>query len=197
MCFTSFFLRCSKSYLLITSCVLIFLAGGCTTSPLYTPRPVPAPGVSRVPQAPPPEVAPREESIPTNRENVEIISPEGRNEQAPVHAIDSSPQHLASLELVDVGRQNIEAGNIDRGISMLERAISLDVYNGRAYYYLSVAWLKKNQPSRALEFARKAELLCQGKKQELKKIYLLESEIFEKMGNRDKSDMYRWKARKL
>lgn len=179
--------------------VLVLLATllwlqGCSMSPLYTPPP-PPPRTANIP--PPRPVVPPEESIPSNRENVAIISPEEQNAAAAPVVRDSSPQHVASLELVDAGRRNIEAGNIDQGINMLERAISLDVYNSRAYYYLSVAWLKKNQPSRALEFARKAELLCQGRGQELRKIYLLESEIYRKMGNKDKADMYEWKAREL
>ncbi len=196
----SFISTCSgktKSRLLISVSLFFLFLSGCSTSPLYTPQPVPRPEATRVPPVPPVEARPPENNIPTNRENVVIISPEQGTQQARPRTNDTSPQHIASLELVDVGKQNIEAGNIDRGISMLERAVSLDAYNSRAYYYLSVAWLKKNQPARALEFARKAELLCQGKKQELKKIYLLESDIYERMGNSDKADMYRWKAKKL
>ncbi len=195
--FTRTVLRGNPGYTLLLFGMLTLFMSGCSMSPLYTPKPVPAPQPVRVPPRPESGVTIPPESIPTNRENVRIISPEDTT-GTPAPAIhDSSPQHVASLELVDVGRRNIESGNIDQGIDMLERAISLDAYNSRAYYYLSVAWLRKNQPSRALEFARKAELLCQGKKRELKKIYLLESDIYRKLGNSDKADMYQWKAREM
>ena len=177
--------------------LLLLLVAGCSVPPLYTPQPAPAPRATRMPPAPSRDVTPPEQSVPTNQDNVVIISPEEKSTATVPSTGDSSPQHVASLELVDVGRQNIEAGNIDQGINMLERAISLDAYNSRAYYYLSVAWLKKGQPSRALEFAKKAELLCQGKKRELRKIYLLESDIYRKMGEQDKADMYQWKAKEL
>lgn len=169
---------------------------GCTTSPLYTPQPISEPEKHPVPPTSTGKLTLPDHGIASNKKNVVIVSPEKNVPSSPV-IDDSSPQHIASLELVDVGRRNIESGNIDQGISMLERAISLDAYNRRAYYYLSLAWLKKNQPSRALEFAKKAELLCRGWKRELKKVYLLERDIYRKMGDKDKADMYQWKADKL
>ncbi len=197
MSFTKVNLSIWLRYLGVLGVTAVFLIiVGCSTSPLYTPQPVPQPRKYPYPPASTGKGPTPEKGIATNRENVVIVSPEESNQPSPV-VDDSSPQHMASLELVDVGRRNIEAGNVDQGISMLERAISLDAYNRRAYYYLSVAWLKKNQPSRALEFAKKAELLCQGRKRELKKIYLLERDIYLRMGNKDKADMYQWKADKL
>ncbi len=180
------------------SVVLVFfwLLAGCSTSPVYVPG-ASGPSVSPYPQSPQVTTLPPESGTLKEERGVEVIEPEAQEEQPTNQPDRYSPQHLASLELVDVAKRNINEGNFDQAINMLERAISLDAYNSRAYYYLSVGWFKKNQPSRALEFARKAELLCQGRNSELRRVYLLMSDIYNELGSPDKASLYRLKAQNL
>jgi tetratricopeptide (TPR) repeat protein len=65
---------------------------------------------------------------------------------------DSSPRTLASLELTQQGRMLLENGKIDDAITVLERAVSLNPTNGQNYYYLSEAWLLKENLDQANEF---------------------------------------------
>lgn len=88
-------------------------------------------------------------------------------------------------------------GNCDRGITLLERALTLNGYNPMAYYYLSLAWLKKGDAEKALTFSRKAELFSQENHGTLKKVYLLEGEIYRKLGNGEKSRWYRNRAAQI
>ena len=158
---------------------LVFLLSGCVS---YSVNPPPYP-------PPPPSSPPRAEAPPPQQGT----SPgKTSGQQAP--PLSQTPQQVASLRLVDHGEREIRAGHYDRGISLLERAISLDGYNGRAYYLLAVAWLRKRVPRRALGFAQKAELLFQGNPDRLKKVYQMESRIYEKLGQPEKARQYRNKT---
>ena len=108
-----------------------------------------------------------------------------------------SPRQVASLQLVVLAWKNIDAGHLDMAISLLERAVALDGYNGRAYYALAQAWSRKGELRRALAFLEKAELFLQGDVKTLKNVYLLEAALYEKMGNHVKADAYRVKASHL
>jgi predicted Zn-dependent protease len=52
----------------------------------------------------------------------------------------------------------LENGKIDDAITTLERAMNLNPSNGQNYYYLAEAWLKKRNPSQAMEFNRLAAI---------------------------------------
>ena len=69
-----------------------------------------------------------------------------------------SPRALASLGLTEQGRLLLERGNLDDAISILERAVSLNPTNGVNYYYLSEAWLLKEDTAQAEEFNRLAAI---------------------------------------
>jgi len=71
---------------------------------------------------------------------------------------DESPQAVASLRLTEQARVLLESGKVDDAMTTLERAINVNPSNGRNYYYLAEAWLKKGNPSQAREFNRLAAL---------------------------------------
>ncbi len=65
---------------------------------------------------------------------------------------------MASLRLTEQARVLLESGKVDDAITTLERAMNLNPSNGRNYYYLAEAWLKKGNLSQAREFNRLAEM---------------------------------------
>lgn len=71
---------------------------------------------------------------------------------------EDSPRAVASLRLTEQARVLLESGKVDDAISTLERAINLNPSNGRNYYYLAEAWLRKGNPSQAREFNRLAAI---------------------------------------
>jgi tetratricopeptide (TPR) repeat protein len=70
----------------------------------------------------------------------------------------ASGRALASLEFSRQGQVLLNNGDPHGAIRMLERAINLNPGNGQNYYYLSEAWLMKNDAEQAEEFNRLAEL---------------------------------------
>jgi hypothetical protein len=83
---------------------------------------------------------------------------------APEKPAGASPRALASLELTEQGRRQIEAEQADSAIRVLEQAISLDPSNGHNYYYLAEAWLMKGFSDEARQFNRLAESHLSGDK---------------------------------
>jgi len=81
-----------------------------------------------------------------------------------------NPREIASLQLTDQGRILLEQGKADEAITVLERALNLYPTNGRNYYYLSEAWLLKNEVLQAKEWNRLAELYLSDDKDWLKKV---------------------------
>jgi len=71
---------------------------------------------------------------------------------------EDSPRAVASLRLTEQARVLLESGKVDDAISTLERAINLNPSNGRNYYYLAEAWLRKGNPLQAREFNRLAAI---------------------------------------
>lgn len=69
-----------------------------------------------------------------------------------------APRASASMQLTQQGQELLERGFVDDAISVLERSVGLDPANGANYYYLSEAWLLKENLAQAEEFHRLAEL---------------------------------------
>jgi Tfp pilus assembly protein PilF len=63
-----------------------------------------------------------------------------------------SPREGASIQLTQEGKQLLQTGSYDNAIRVLEQAIGLNPNNGKSYYYLAQAWLKKGVFSEAKEF---------------------------------------------
>lgn len=68
------------------------------------------------------------------------------------HPRQRSPRENASFQLMEEGRQHLQAEKPDHAIRLLEQAISLNPDNGRCYYYLAEAWLQKGNLSQAEQF---------------------------------------------
>jgi predicted Zn-dependent protease len=71
-------------------------------------------------------------------------------------------REMASLHLTEQGKVLLESGKIDDAISVLERAVSIYGTNGKNYYYLAEAWLKKGNIMQAREWNRLAEMYLAG-----------------------------------
>jgi predicted Zn-dependent protease len=63
-----------------------------------------------------------------------------------------NPRALASLELSKQAERLIEAGRLDEGIRILERAVNLHPGSGENYYYLAEAWRLKGNAGQAAEY---------------------------------------------
>ena len=107
------------------------------------------------------------------------------------------PQHMASMHLVDQAKAALAQGKSDAAVSMLEQAIQVDVYNGDAFFQLARAWRMKGSRNKAMEFARKAEVLLHEDKGKLKEVYLFQADLYKEMGESAKAGQYRQKASKL
>ncbi len=83
-----------------------------------------------------------------------------QNETRPPNA-----REKASIQLTREGRQQLNQGQTDNAIRLLEKAIGLDPNNGQSYYYLARAWLKKERFSEAKEFNDLAKIYLQDDQQ--------------------------------
>jgi tetratricopeptide (TPR) repeat protein len=63
-------------------------------------------------------------------------------------------REIAALHLTEQGKMLLESGKIDDAISVLERAVSIYGTNGKNYYYLAEAWLKKGNIMQARDWRR-------------------------------------------
>ena len=85
-------------------------------------------------------------------------TPEMKSKEKELPEAKPRPREVASLHLTEQGRMLLENGKIDDAISVLERAVSLSANNGKNYYYLSEAWLRKGNEKQAREWNRLAEM---------------------------------------
>jgi len=88
-----------------------------------------------------------------------------------------SPRAVASLQLTDQGRRLLENGNPDDAIGVFEQAINIDPTNGQNYYYLSEAWLVKENIVQAVEFNRLAAIYLEDDEEWLNKVMLQKERI--------------------
>lgn len=78
---------------------------------------------------------------------------------------------VASAQWVEEGIRSIDAGDYNRATTLLERAISVEPNNGRAFYYYGMAMGERGNPSAALNLLRKAEILLRGDARALGDVY--------------------------
>jgi len=67
------------------------------------------------------------------------------------------PRLSAARELTRRGEAFLRSGDPDAAIRVLERAVNLSPYSPQSYYYLSEAWIMKEDMLQAAEFNRLAE----------------------------------------
>jgi Flp pilus assembly protein TadD len=149
-------------------CILLFW--GCATAPSPSSPTVPpvgerpgGPAAIPTPPAPPSAGAPV------------AVRP---REQPP------SATMVASAQWVEEAISAIEVGDYDRATSLLERAISVEPNNGRAFYYYGLAMGERGRPGSALALLQKAEILLQGDAHALGDVYARMGTNLERLGNR-------------
>ena len=151
----------------------IVLLWGCATSPSpstpTTPRVGERSGGPAVPSGPPPPAAPG------------AAVPVRPREQPP------SATMVASAQWVEEASNAIDVGDYDRATSLLERAISVEPNNGRAFYYYGVAIGERGRPASALSLLQKAEILLQGNARALGDVYAQMGTNLEQLGRRQEA----------
>jgi tetratricopeptide (TPR) repeat protein len=181
--------------------LLAWLTAACAPKQIIVVPPGWQPGgktaaqVRKQPPAQPSTAVPQQGSA-IKEQNLPPESSEGAPTANPAEE-NKSPQLVASMHLVEEGNHNLEQGALDAAIALFEQAIQIDGYNGDAFFGLANAWQRRDAPSRALEFARKAEILFQDQPAKLKKVYLLEADILEGMDDWQNASNYRQKADRL
>ncbi len=98
------------------------------------------------------------------------------------------------MQHVNQAKGALDRQKPDTAIPMLEKAIHIDDRNAEAFMLLAKAWKMKAQRKKALEFAKKAELLYHGQPGKLREVYLLESDLYRELGETAKAGQYRSKA---
>jgi Flp pilus assembly protein TadD len=94
---------------------------------------------------------------------------------------------VASAHWVEEASSAIDAGDYDRATSLLERAISVEPNNGRAFYYYGLAMGERGRPGAALSLLQKAEILLQGDAGVLGDVYARMGTNLERLGRRQEA----------
>jgi predicted Zn-dependent protease len=110
-------------------------------------------------------------TAPTPQKQPSPSAPEVKKEKKEQPEAKPRPRELASLHLTEQGRTFLEEGRYDDAISVLERAVSLSASNGKNYYYLAEAWLRKGNGTQAREWNRLAEMYLAGDQEWLRRVY--------------------------
>ena len=90
----------------------------------------------------------------------------------------------ASAQWVEEASRAIDVGDYDRATSLLERAVSVEPNNGRAFYYYGLAMGERGRPGAALSLFQKAEILLQGDTRALGETFTQMGTNLERLGRR-------------
>jgi Flp pilus assembly protein TadD len=161
----------SFRFSVVPQCVLcllpILLVWGCATPPSSSPPKTPPP-VTEKPSGPSVGQVPPPPAIPGARSRA----------QPPSAAMVASAQWVEEASLA------IDAGDYNQATSLLERAITLEPNNGRAFYYYGLAMGERGRAGSALSLLQKAEILLQGDPQALGDVYAQMGVNQERLGRR-------------
>lgn len=94
---------------------------------------------------------------------------------------------VASAQWVEEASRAIDAGDYNQATSLLERAISLEPNNGRAFYYYGLAMGERGRPGSAITLLQKAEILLQGDARALGDVYAQMGVNLERLGRRQEA----------
>ena len=94
---------------------------------------------------------------------------------------------VASAQWVEEASSAIDLGDYDRATSLLERAISVEPNNGRAFYYYGLAMGDRGRPASAISLLQKAEILLQGNARALGDVYTQMGTNLERLGRRQEA----------
>jgi Flp pilus assembly protein TadD len=160
-----------------TDCALclsaLLMLWGCASTPSPPPSATPQAGErSEGPAATPPPQVRSSPGAPT------AMRPRAEPPSAPM---------VASAQWVEEASSAIDAGDYDRATSLLERAISVEPNNGRAFYYYGLAMGERGRPGSALSLLQKAEILLQGDARALGDVYARMGTNLERLGRRQEA----------
>ncbi len=158
--------------------------------------------VSLPPYPPPPGNVSKPSRLPSSEQRTNppaLVHPQDLDSQEPAYKIPQSqtPQHIASLKLVEQAREFALSGRVDQAIEYLERAIELDSYNGEAFYEMARCWEIKGNHEKALTFIDRSIRIFQGNPEKLKKSYMLKSAILKAAGENEEAEHFRSLANSL
>ncbi len=156
----------------VLSLVMILALWGCAPQAVQRPSPPPSPS------APPGGVPPPKSAV---------KPPPTPPPTLPPRETPPSPSMVASAQWVDEAIHAIEARNYDRATALLERAISVEPNNGRAFYYYGLAMGERGDTRAALMLLRKAEILLRGDRQALGNVYAQMGMNLERLGHREEA----------
>jgi tetratricopeptide (TPR) repeat protein len=94
---------------------------------------------------------------------------------------------VASAQWVEEASRAIDVGDYDRATSLLERAISVEPNNGRAFYYYGLAMGERGRPGAALSLLQKAQILLQADARALGNVYAQMGMNQERLGHRQEA----------
>ncbi len=162
-----------------------FVLFSCTPSYVsLPPYPPPPDNLSTPSRLPPSEQKPKSPAL---------VHPQVSVSREPTYRIPQSqtPQHVASLKLVEQAREFALSGRVDQAIEYLERAIELDSYNGEAFYEMARCWEIKGNHEKALTFIDRSIRIFQGQPEKLRKSYLLKAAILKAVGRNEEAEHLR------
>jgi Flp pilus assembly protein TadD len=155
--------------------LLLLLSWGCATPPVQQP-PAAAPTV-------PPRVS-GQSGGPTAAPAPQASPPAGAPVAMRPRDQPPSATMVASAQWVEEASRAIDVGDYDRATSLLERAVSVEPNNGRAFYYYGLAMGERGRPGAALSLLQKAEILLQGDARALGETYAQMGTNLERLGRR-------------
>ena len=159
-------------------CILVLLLSwGCA-----------APPVQQLPTATAPPTRPRA-GEPSEGPSAAPAPPAAAGAPVAVRPREQPPSAtmVASAQWVEEASRAIDVGDYDRATSLLERAVSVEPNNGRAYYYYGVAMGERGRPGAALSLFQKAEILLQGDGLALGETYAQMGTNLERLGQRSEA----------
>ncbi len=198
---------------MLLTLLTVIAFSGCEQKQVYIPPEYISPPASLSYSAPPP-AAPVVQQVPPAAQAPEVMSqqtpaspppaqppaqkelgvrpaPTAANKQHPEKSkkqeASKSPQRQASMQQVSQARGQLERGKPDIAIRTLEKAVRIDARNGEAFILLARAWKQKGEKRKAMEFAKKAELLYQKQPAKLKEVFLLESDLYRELSESTKT----------
>ncbi|MHB8483890.1 MAG: tetratricopeptide repeat protein [Nitrospiria bacterium] len=106
------------------------------------------------------------------------LSGEGEKNKA------ETPRRMASLHLTERGKNELEHGELKKAMDRFEKAIGLDAENSAAYYFFAEARFKQKAYDQSLTLLDRAEQLLNRQPDWLVKVYLLQGDNWEALGNK-------------
>lgn len=110
---------------------------------------------------------------------------------------ETPPERAASLRLTEEGEKFLQTQEFEKGLSRLEKAITLDSQNRYAYFYLAQAHYHLAHHQQSLNFLEIIEGSLAEEPDWLARVYALEGENYRVMGFFDRADAKYVKALNL